>query len=337
MKHRRREPASGVFRLVLPLPFPGLDRVNAYLLDDSDGKVLIDCGIWDPALEPGHGWDDLVAALEACGCAPGDIAVLIVTHPHIDHYGLAGKVVEATGCELWMHERAVADLESYQNPGEIARDLESMLHDHGVPSEEIEELGGFEDWRSFVHSFVEPTRLLRGGETVRRGEYSWRIVYTPGHSDAHICLWEPDERALVSGDTLLGAITPHIDFRRDSNEDPLGRFLESLKLIEELEPELVLPGHGRPFGDGADRARVIERHHDRRLGSILQVIRHEPHTANEITEEIFGSTLLNFHKRLALGEALAHLAYLRRNDEIERIRRDDGVYLYRKISRGNVS
>ena len=64
----------------------------------------------------------------------------------------------------------------------------------------------------------------------------------------------------------------------------------------------------RPFEEGAERARIIARHHDRRLGSILQVVRHEAHTADEITEEIFGSTLLNFERRLALGEALAHIA-----------------------------
>jgi glyoxylase-like metal-dependent hydrolase (beta-lactamase superfamily II) len=128
-------------------------------------------------------------------------------------------------------------------------------------------------------------------------------------------------------------VTPHIDFERGGAADPLGDFLASLDKVEQLDPALVLPGHGRPFADGAHRARVIARHHDRRLGSILQVIRHEPRTAEEITEEIFGDTLLNFHKRLALGEVLAHLAHLRRNGEVERIEDPDGPYRYRKVSR----
>ena len=95
---------------------------------------------------------------------------------------------------------------------------------------------------------------------------------------------------------------------------------------------MVLPGHGHPFEEGAERARIIQRHHDRRLGSILQVIRREPCTAERITEEIFGGELLNFQKRLALGEALAHLAYLRKRGEIERIE-ENGTFLYRKVSR----
>jgi glyoxylase-like metal-dependent hydrolase (beta-lactamase superfamily II) len=146
-------------------------------------------------------------------------------------------------------------------------------------------------------------------------------------------LWSSSDRILISGDHLLPTITPHIDFRRGESSDPLGEFLDSLKTIERLDPALVLPGHGRPFEDGAERARANARHHDRRLGSILQVIRHEPHTASEITNEIFGTALLNFERRLALGEALAHIAYLVRSGEIERVERDDGTYLYRKVSR----
>jgi hypothetical protein len=94
----------------------------------------------------------------------------------------------------------------------------------------------------------------------------------------------------------------------------------------------VLPGHGRPFEDGAERARVIERHHHRRLGSILQVIKRSPRTAEEITDEVFGGALLNFQRRLALGEALAHLAYLRKRGEVERMD-EDGTYKYVKKGR----
>ena len=48
IQHRRREPAPGVFRLTLPLPFPGLDEVNAYLLDDGEAVTLVDTGLYLP-------------------------------------------------------------------------------------------------------------------------------------------------------------------------------------------------------------------------------------------------------------------------------------------------
>ena len=316
---------------MLPLPFPGLDRCNAYLLADAEGSVLVDCGIWDPNAADG-GFSELDAAVTATGHALADIATLIVTHPHTDHYGLSGKVVEVTGCELWMHTAARAELKMYLDPEVLATELRTMLNKHGVGSDEISELVAFEDWRPFVHSLVEATRWVGDGDAVEAGGRSWSFVHTPGHDGASICLWSAIDRILISGDTLLGAITPHIDFRR-GDENPLAEFLASLKRIEQLDPVLVLPGHGRPFEDGAQRARITAQHHERRLGAIVQVVRREPHTANEITDEIFSRTLLNFERRLALGEALAHLAYLRRSGEIERFESSDGTFLYRKASR----
>lgn len=331
LEHRRREPAPDVFRLVLPLPFSGLDRVNAYLLADEETTTLVDCGIYFPDLDRDHGWDELAAAIEAAGAAPGDVNRLVVTHPHIDHYGMAGRFVRETGCELWMHEATSGDLDLYRDPGATRDRLRDMLKDHGVQAQELDEVTAYEDWRSFVSEVVEPTTVLRGGEKLEAAGRIWEIVHTPGHSAAHVCLFDARERTLISGDHLLPTITPHIDFRRGEG-DPLGEFLDSLHKIEELDPALVLPGHGRPFEDGAERARVVARHHERRLGAITQVIRNEPRTADQITDEIFGTELLHFQKRLALGEALAHLAYLRRRGEVERLEAGDGTFVYRKVS-----
>ena len=331
LEHRRREPAPGVFRLVLPLPWPGLDRVNAFLLTDGSSSTLVDCGMHLPD-EPGEGWDDLVAALAAAGQEPGDISRLVITHTHIDHYGQAARVVAETGCELWMHQASDHDLDSYRDPKGSVEKLRELLGDHGVSPHEIDELTAFEDWSRFVSGVVEPTKPLEGGETFGVGGRTWEVVYTPGHATSHICLWSAADRLLISGDHLLPTITPHIDFERYGEEDPLGEFLDSLSKIERLDPALVLPGHGAPFEDGAERARIVARHHDRRLGSILQVIRREPYTAEEITLEIFGETLLNFQKRLALGEALAHIAYLRKRGEVELIK-NDGTYRYLKTNR----
>ena len=330
---KRREPAPGIFRLTLPLPFPGLSIVNAYLLRDEGDVTLVDCGIYDPHDGNDHGWDDLVAALHACDTAVTDIERLVVTHPHIDHYGMAGRLVEEAGCALWMHESSHDDLELYRDPQGRAEALRHLLADHGVDQKEVEELSQFEDWRAFVSKLVEPTHEVKDGDTLEAGGRKWEMLHTPGHSPAHICLWSAPDRILISGDHLLGSITPHIDYKRSGDEDPLGDFLASLARIEQLDPALVLPGHGRPFEEGAERARVNARHHDRRLGAILQVVRREAHTADEITDEIFGETLLNFERRLAIGEALAHIAYLLKRGEIEAIRTDDGTLAYKKVAR----
>lgn len=333
LEHKRREPAPGVHRLVLPLPFPGLDRVNAYLIAGGGDTTLVDCGIYVPDDKDDHGWDDVVAALDACGVAPTDVTRLFVTHSHIDHYGMAARFVERAGCELWMHEATIEDLSAYRDPEGTRQRLRELFRDHGVDPEEVEELTKFEDWRAFVSGLIEPDVILKGGEEIEIGSRTWEFIYTPGHSRSHLCMWSSADRLLVSGDHLLPKITPHIDFRRGADDDPLGDFLASLAVVEKLDPALVLPGHGRPFEEGAERARIVARHHDRRLGSILQVIRHEPRSAAEITNEIFGTTLLNFERRLALGEALAHIRYLAERGDVERSQRDDGTFVYKKTSR----
>ena len=330
MDHRRREPAPDVFRLVLPLPFPGLDRVNAYLLSDDAGSTLVDCGIWDTREKRDHGWDDLVDALAACDKAPDDVTRVVVTHPHIDHYGMVGRAIEETGAELWMHEEAGTDLEIYRNPKEAAERVAQLFAEHGVERDVADELSQFEDWRAFIHSIVEADSSIGEGDSFSVGTRTWELIHTPGHARSHICLWSAEDRLLISGDHLLPTITPHIDYRRGES-DPLGDFLQSLHKTESLAPQLVLPGHGSPFEEGAERSRIVARHHDRRLGAILQIIRNEPHTASEITDELFGSTLLNFERRLALGEALAHIAYLLNRGEIEAERGDDGSYVYKKV------
>lgn len=317
------------------MPFPGLDAVNAYLLtgEGGSGATLVDCGIRNPAPEGDHGWAEVLGAFAAAGAAVASVERLVVTHTHIDHYGMAGRVVEETGCELWMHRCAHEDLELYRNPEAAKANLRELLADHGASGAELDELTQFEDWRPFVSGVVEATHPLDGGESFDAGGRTWTVVATPGHARSHVCLWSETDGLLISGDHLLPTITPHIDFERGGDEDPLGEFLESLEKIEDLDPRMVLPGHGRPFLEGADRARVIARHHDRRLGNILQVIRHEPRSASDIVDEVFGSSLLHFERRLALGEALAHLAYLRKRGEIERIEPDEGPLLYKKVSR----
>ncbi|MDP9226603.1 MAG: MBL fold metallo-hydrolase [Actinomycetota bacterium] len=329
---RRREPAPGVFRLVLQLPFPGLDRVNAYLLKDQRGSTLVDCGIFQPELD-GHGWNELADALRACDVKPRQVTRVVITHPHVDHYGMAGRFLEETGAELLMHEMSHHDLDSYRDPAGAARRLARLLADHGVPEEELSELVAFEDWRPYVSGVIEATTAVRGGDSFGCGDRSWSVVYTPGHCISHICLFSEGDRVLISGDHLLPTVTPHIDFERGGEADPLGDYLDSLESVAALDPALVLPGHGRPFDEGAARAGVIARHHERRLGSILQVIRREPRTVSDITDEVFGPELFDFQRRLALGETIAHLVYLRRNGEVERITRDDGWFAYVKIRR----
>ena len=106
-------------------------------------------------------------------------------------------------------------------------------------------------------SIGRPSTLLDGGERFTVGDRTWEIVHTPGHSPGHVCLWNAAERLLCSGDHLLQLVSPPVTFERGFETDPMGSYLASLERVAALAPDLVLPGHGPPFRDGARRAASI--------------------------------------------------------------------------------
>jgi hypothetical protein len=95
---------DGVTRVPLPIGIHGIESVNAYVLADGDRVTLVDCGVWraDP---DDDGLPALERGLHDAGYALADVSRIIVTHAHIDHYGLAGRLMELTGAELYMQER----------------------------------------------------------------------------------------------------------------------------------------------------------------------------------------------------------------------------------------
>jgi glyoxylase-like metal-dependent hydrolase (beta-lactamase superfamily II) len=318
--------AAGVTRLALPIGVHGIDTVNVYAIADGDRVTLVDCGVWraDPV-------DDGLAALRqglrSVGYELSDVSRIVITHAHIDHYGLAGRLMELTGCQLWMHALTDLDCEKYRHPDTAVARRRDTYADHGLPEAELPAVAhGLRDWMPYLHSVVEASTRLHGGEQIGTGGRDWEVVHTPGHSVGHICLWSPELGVVLSGDHLLPGVTPPVTFERGFDADPLRSYLESLKRIEALRPTLVLPGHGTPFGDPARRIEAILRNKMRRLAAIRLAIEDAPSTVVEITDRVFSQVMLTYQRSFALAETLAHIAYLRHSGEVERRMRRDGVY-----------
>ena len=114
------------------------------------------------------------------------------------------------------------------------------------------------DGRFLAYSSLKvgrPSTLLDGGERFIVGGRTWEVVHTPGHSPGHMCLWDAQARLLCSGDHLLQVVSPPVTFERGFEADPMGSYLASLDRVRDLAPDLVLPGHGAPFRDGAGEYR----------------------------------------------------------------------------------
>jgi glyoxylase-like metal-dependent hydrolase (beta-lactamase superfamily II) len=326
------EVAPGVFRLVLPLDIHGVPSLSAYLLTASSGDTLVDCGI--AAREPKGGAADgtslLAEALASCGSSFDQLARVVITHAHIDHFGLAGEVIRRSGAELWMHASTDRDLAKYDDPEEAVDRRTVMLADHGLYGELLTETSsGLRDWLPVMPSVGWPTTVLHGAESFTAGDRAWEVVHTPGHSPGHICLWSAGDRLLCSGDHLLQGVSPPVTFERGFEVDPMGSYLDSLAKVVELAPALVLPGHGPPFPDGARRAAAIEAGKRRRLDQVLELIDARPMTVTELTAELYRTTLTAAQRHFVMAEILADLAYHEVRGGAERVRRADGVFVWR--------
>ena len=313
-------------RIALPIGVNAVESVNCYVLPDGDTVTIVDCGVWRPDVGDG-GLAALEAGLEGAGYALRDVSRIVVTHAHIDHYGLAGRLLELTGAQLLMHAMTDLDCEKYRHPETARARRRDTYADHGVPVDERMDLADhLTRWMPYLHSVVEASQRLRGGEVLTIGGRVWEVVYTPGHSLGHVCLYSRDGGRLLSGDHLLPGITPPVTFERGFDADPLRSYLESLRVIAALDPQRVYPGHGRPFGDAAARIDAIVRTKTRRLQRIHAAIREAPSSVGELADRLVTRAVLAHQRQLAINETLAHIAYLRWSGQVERRSRPDGVY-----------
>ena len=117
----------------------------------------------------------------------------------------------------------------------------------------------------------EPT-LLDGGEVIEVGGREFEMIWTPGHTEGHLCVLDRGTDALFTGDHLLARITPHIGMWPDETRSPLPQFEESLGLVAKLNPTLALPAHERIIDHPAERAGEILEHHQDRRQHILDAV-----------------------------------------------------------------
>jgi len=162
-----------------------------------------------------------------------------------------------------------------------------------------------------------PTRLVTGGDHLTLAGREWEVVFTPGHTGDHVCLFDPETRLLISGDHVLPTITPHVP-GLSPLVDPLGSYLESLQGLRRLgDVSQVLPAHGHPFGDLGGRIDQIVAHHDARLAELRQISAAlGPATVVDLSRELFRPAVWGM---MAESETYAHLEYLRLRGEAERL------------------
>ncbi len=327
------EIVPGIHQLRLPVPMLGdLLAVNAYLVQGENGCLLIDTG-WNT----NQTFNALEKQLGEIGTSPRDISLIVITHFHPDHYGLAGRLVQLSGAKVALHriEKAFIDAR-YLNMSQLLDETARLLRRHGVPESELPRLQKASlGVRQYV-SPIAPDVTLEGGEDIPSGAFNFQVIWTPGHSPGHVCLYDRERKILISGDHVLPNTFPNVGLHPQSGEDPLGHYLRSLSVVEQMDVNLVLPAHEHVFTGLRDRISEVRRHHESRRAAISRVLEDGPLSAYEVSRRIpwiLNGVTMSFEKlpaldkRLAVMSTLAHLEPLCAAGQAERID-GNGTQLY---------
>lgn len=279
------EAARGIQRFTVPLALPSPDHLHVHLLDTAAGTLLVDCGA--------RGSEDaLHAGLRAAG---GDPELVLITHGHVDHWGLASS----------LSDRVLA------HPG-VRSSLRFAADGSGPAGIE-----GWPDAREMIEAFAGFGELITGVpevEPIADGDRigDWTVLWTPGHDPGHVCLYRDSDGVLLCGDLLLPGFTPNIQPSLDDS-DALAEFFVSLDRVATLPVSLVLPAHGAPYTDAAGRARELRAHHLARLDVLRRALRDGLTEIAQLRAAAFGSKLTTRGDLiLAAMETYAHLEHLRR-------------------------
>jgi glyoxylase-like metal-dependent hydrolase (beta-lactamase superfamily II) len=258
---------------------PGLGHVNTYALEDADGFTLV-----DPGLPGEESWKALQGRMASAGIPMNRVHHVIVTHSHPDHFGGAGMLAEESGADVVASTFFRVGWDRGDDGGEP--DLQTRAFDENMSDDELADRFAMPSpWggdggklvgeeravvlarrREMFNWFriPQPTVRVDDSDRLRLGGRDWTGVYTPGHTNDHLCLFDPEGGVLLSGDHVLPTITPHISGLIEG--DPLKAYLESLDRVAAFEGvTTVLPAHGHPFADLSARVDAIKLHHAERL------------------------------------------------------------------------
>jgi len=235
----------GGYTKVVKIPLLGDHLINAYLLIGRR-PILVDCGM------PTSG-DRVWNGIAAAGVAPTDLAMIVVTHGHVDHFGAAAELQARTGAPVAAH---VGDLPTY-------------LAGRSNP-ERRQPIGVF--GRIFTRTPppneatrpLHPDLVLDGEYDLRAHGVDGRVIHTPGHTAGSVSVLL-DRGDLIAGDMLSGGFLGLLRYRPSNppfHDDP-EQALRSLQAALDLGPHTLHIGHGGPMA-AADVQRWLDRQRAKR-------------------------------------------------------------------------
>lgn len=300
------EIAENFYSVTLPMPFR-LRHVHVYVIVHKNRVALFDTG-----LNTQETYEELGKTLAAVGRSIDDIQNIFITHYHVDHCGMAGRIQTQSGASVGMSDIDERFLIMNSRDDVFKSRIRPFYLRHGLAGETIDFLDQLRE--GFIKKTMSPFRVdfhLRPHSQQTFGNRTFQVIPAPGHTRGQVCFYFPDERILLSGDHVLPEITPNLGpdlFHPDFF--PLESFLGALEDIKDMAVDNVYPAHGEPFKDLRGRIEEIKEHHRDRKSLVTDAIAQGNDTALLVSLAIFGSDLPVFDQFLALNESYVHIMQL---------------------------
>lgn len=262
----------GIYRITLSLFGNKPGPVNAYLFKGRDSITLLDTGTHMTT-------GDLARALSNIGLGFQDIDRIVLSHGHVDHYGAASAIVRRGKAKVLAHADDIPAIERGADAP-----MPAYMHFMKLTGTPKAMRVGMVPMFMYLKRLTKSCTVdgsLAEDDDISLGDYTGRVIETPGHTRGSICIWLEDSGILFSGDHILEHITPNAltMFDRQSpfpKRSSQREFYASLKKIESIKPRLIHPAHGIDIKDFNTVHRMYRDCFVKRQAEILDLIQNNP-------------------------------------------------------------
>jgi glyoxylase-like metal-dependent hydrolase (beta-lactamase superfamily II) len=317
----------------IELPLAHVRSVNAWLLL-GEPLTLIDTGPRDDAA-----LSALEGGLRREGLRLEDIELVLGTHHHLDHVGLAATIQRRSGAIVAVLDRVADYAERYA--AEIERDrtfAHALMAHHGVPDQLVVDNEDFWDYiRSTSEDFRADVRLADGAH-IRAGGRSLRVVARPGHSTTDTVFVDDRSAIAFGGDHLLSRISSNTEINapdraQDGRARSRLRYLDNLRRTAAMPLSRLLTGHGSPVTEHARLVADRLLDHRRRCERIVAILEDGPSTAFAIAQRLWPAHTVAEQPLLVVWEVVGHLELLLAGGHVDE-RASDGRSVFELTDAG---